>query len=487
MPQGPTDDEVRAALHQAADWIADYLEGSERFPVLPQVRPGTVTEAIPDAPPEEAEPLVRILDDYRDLIPPATTHWNHPGFMAYFAITGSGPGVIGEALSAALNVNAMLWRTGPASTELELKMCDWFRQLLGLPAELVGHLTDSASTSILVALAAARHRLRPDLRQRGMAGLKDLPPLTLYLSEHAHSAADKAAVVLGIGLGHARRLAADEDFRLDVGALQEAVARDRARGFLPCAVVATAGTTSTASIDPLPEIAAFCRQEGLWLHVDAAYGGNGAICPEHRERLRGWEQADSLVVNPYKWLFVPADGSMLFLRGLDGLRSAFSLVPEYLTTPEEGVVNLMDLSFQLARRFRALKIWMVLRSFGARALREAVREHCRLALRLADWIAACPGFALAAPVSFGVVCFRARLAEADAVMEDAFNERLLAQVNAAGPVFLSHTRLHGRYVLRLVVGHQRTTEHHVRGAWELIQENTARLRQELAPELERTP
>jgi aromatic-L-amino-acid/L-tryptophan decarboxylase len=477
MPGDLPPDQFRAAMHRVADLVADYLEGVGDYPVLPRVAPGEVARSLPASPPEDAEPLDRILDDYRRLIEPNVTHWNHPGFLAYFAITGSGPGILAEALAAGLNVNAMLWRTAPAATELEGRACDWLRQMMGLPPEFQGHINDTASISSLVALAAARHRL-PGLavRERGLAGRPELRPLVLYASDQAHSSIDKAAIVLGLGHENVRRVASDDAFRLSVPALAAAIADDRAAGRLPMAVVATVGTTSTTSVDPVPEIADLCARERLWLHVDAAYAGAAAVCPEYRALMPGIERADSLVVNPHKWLFTPVDCSVLFVRDPALLVAAFSLVPEYLRTDEPGVTNLMDLGVQLGRRFRALKLWMVIRAFGVLGLRERIREHCAMARAFADRLTADPGFELAAPVLFSTVCFRALLPGADAAAADRFNERLLATVNAAGPFLLSHTVLRGRYTLRVAIGNLRTGRQHLDALWRLLVDAAARLR-----------
>lgn len=462
-------DEFRSAMHRVADLVADYLEGVGDRPVLPAVKPGEVKRVLPAGPPEEPEPLDTVLDDYLRVIEPNLTHWNHPGFFAYFAITGSGPGILGETLAAALNVNAMLWRTSPAGTELEERVCEWLGQMMGLPPELRGHINDTASSSSLVALAAARHRLPGlDARVKGLAGRADAPALTLYTSDQAHSSIDKAAIVLGVGQENVRRIASDGDFRMSVPALAEAIARDRAAGRLPMAVVATVGTTSTTSIDPVPAIADLCAREGIWLHVDTAYAGPAAICPEYREIMPGLDRADSLVVNPHKWMFTPVDCSVLFVRDPALLRAAFSLVPEYLRTAEpDEVTNLMDYGFQLGRRFRALKLWMVIRAFGVEGLRARIRAHCALARELAGWIEADPRFELAAPVPFSTVCFRARL-EGPPEAQDRFNERLLQRINAEGPVFLSHTALQGRHTLRVAIGNLRTEREHVEGLWNLI-------------------
>ena len=468
-------DELRRALHRAADLVADYLERVGDYPVLPPVAPGDIRRSLPAAPPAAPEPLERVLDDYRALIEPNVTHWNHPGFLAYFATTGSGPGIVAETLAAGLNVNAMLWRTGPAPTELEELACDWLRQMLDLPEVFRGHINDTASMSSFLALAAARERLPGlEVRQRGLAGRPEVPPLVVYASEQAHSSIDKAVIALGLGLDHLRRLPCDAEFRLDPAALAAAIREDRAAGRLPMAVVATAGTTSTTSVDPLRSIAAAAREEGLWLHVDAAYAGSAAICPEYRALLDGLEEADSIVVNPHKWLFVPVDCSVLLVRDPDTLRAAFALVPEYLRTAERQVTNLMDLGLQLGRRFRALKLWMVIRAFGVEGLRQRIREHCRLARGLAGWIAADPDFELAAPVPFSVVCFRARWG-APPEEEDRRNERLLEAINASGRFFLSHTRLRDRLVLRVAIGNLRTTAAHVTELWDLVRATRARL------------
>jgi aromatic-L-amino-acid decarboxylase len=476
--EGPHGDvppeQFRAAMHRVADLVADYLEHVGDYPVLPKVRPGETRLALPPTAPRDPEPLQAVLDDYRRLIEPNVTHWNHPGFMAYFGITGSGPGIIGEALAAGLNVNAMLWRTGPAATELEEVVTDWLRQMLCLPPEFRGHINDTASMSSFLALAVARHRAPGlEIRERGMAGRAELPPLVAYASDQAHSSIDKAVVALGLGLANLRKVPCDAAFRMDPVALEAMLAEDRAHGRLPIAVVATAGTTSTTSVDPLAAVAEICRREAVWLHVDAAYGGSAAICPELRSLFDGMEHADSIVVNPHKWLFTPVDCSVLFVRDVAELRAAFSLVPEYLRTDEEGVTNLMDYGLQLGRRFRALKLWMVIRAFGVSGLRDRIRFHCALAREFAEWVRAEPGFEVAAPVPFSVVCFRVGRG-ASGEEQDRLNERLLAAVNAAGPVFLSHTRLGGRLVLRLAIGNLRTTRRHVETAWQLIKRAAAR-------------
>jgi aromatic-L-amino-acid/L-tryptophan decarboxylase len=467
-------DQFRPAMHRVADLVADYLEHVGDYPVLPRVRPGDVRAGLAAVPPRDAEPLDLVLDDYKRLIEPNVTHWNHPGFMAYFGITGSGPGILGEALAAGLNVNAMLWRTSPAATELEEVVTDWLRQMLALPAGYRGHINDTASVSTFLALACARDRAPGlEIREKGLAGRADVPPLLLYASEQAHVSVDKAVIALGLGLANLRKVPVDGEFRMNPVALEAMMAEDRIHGRLPIAVVATAGTTSTTSVDPLAAVAEICRREAVWMHVDAAYGGGAAICPELRPLFDGIERADSIVVNPHKWLFTPVDCSVMLVRDPAALRAAFSLVPDYLRTDEEGVTNLMDYGIQLGRRFRALKLWMVIRAFGVNGLRDRIRRHCALAQELAGWVRAEPGFELSAPVPFSVVCFRTTRG-ASGEEQDRINERVINDVNAAGPVFLAPTRLRGRLVVRVAIGNLRTTRKDVETAWGLIRAAAAR-------------
>lgn len=470
------EEELRLALHRVADHIADYLEHIGERPVTPGCVPGEVAADLPAAPPEAGEPLPRILDDYERLIEPRLTQWNHPGFLAYFGITGSGPGIVGESLAAAANVVGMLWHTAPAAVELEARVADWVRQMVGLPEGFHGHINDTASTSTLVALAAAREAAGLGVREHGLSG-RDLPPLVVYCSEQAHSSVDKAVLTLGIGLEQVRRVPTDEAFRMRPEALAEAMAADRAAGRRPIAVVATAGTTSTTSVDPVDAIADLCTEQGVWLHVDAAYAGPAASCPELRPLFAGWERADSLVLNPHKWLFTPVHCSLLYVRDVERLKRAFSLVPSYLES-REAVVQPMDLGFQLGRRFRSLKLWMVIRSFGVEGIRARLRDHCRLARELASWVDDDPDFERVAPVPFSVVCLRARFAGAGAEEEDRLQRRLLDAVNDTHEVFLSGTELAGRYTLRVAVGNLRTQQRHVRHAWDLLRREAARLRSE---------
>jgi aromatic-L-amino-acid decarboxylase len=421
----------------ALDWLTSYLEGVRERPVLAQVAPGDVRAALPPAPPDEPEPFSVVLRDLDAVLMPGITHWQSPRFFAYFATTGSEPGILAELLIAGLNQVGILWRTSPALQELEEVTLDWLAQLLGLPAGLHGHIEDTASTGTLSALAVAR-ALRPDRR-------------VVFASENAHSAVDKAAKLLELEL---RKVPVDDEFRLR----PELLELDEA-----CAVLATIGTTGAAAIDPVPAIADACEAAGVWLHVDAAYAGAAAVCPELRPHFVGWERADSIGVNPHKWLGVAMDCSALWTRRPDDFRRTFSLVPEFLHSPDDAV-NLSELSIPLGRRFRALKLWAVLRSYGRSGLQERIREHIRLATLFESWVRDEPGWQVVAPRHFSLVCFRREGTDED-------NERLLENVNATGEVFLSHARLGGRYALRLAVGSFRTTEDDVRVAWDVLRES----------------
>ena len=362
---GPGAAELRGALVEAAEWVSEYLATVAERPVVAQVEPGALLAALPEHAPEQGEPLEAVIDDLDTLILPGITHWNHPAFFAYFGISGSGPGIVGELIASALNVNAMLWRTSPAATELEQRTLAWVLELLGLPEGWFGQITDTASSSTFYALAAAREALGLEIRKRGMAGRSDLPALVAYTSAEAHSSVEKACIALGLGTENVRKIATDDAFAMRADLLEQAIAADVEAGRRPMAVIATVGTTSTTSVDPVPEIADVCARHGIWLHVDAAYGGAAGLLPTHRQLLAGCERADSLVFNPHKWLLTPVDCSLLYTSRPDALRDAFSVVPFYLTTTEQDVVNLMDYGLALGRRFRALKLWFVLRAYGA--------------------------------------------------------------------------------------------------------------------------
>jgi aromatic-L-amino-acid/L-tryptophan decarboxylase len=463
---GPTPLELRRALHEAADWAATYLETVEDRPVLAQVAPGEIAAGLPQSAPQQGETLEKILHDVDRLIMPGITHWNHPAFFAYFGISGSGPGIIGELLAATLNVNAMLWRTSPAATELEQRVLAWVAEMLGLPHKWFGEMTDTASASTLYALAAARETAGMDIKEQGMAGRTDLPPLAVYTSTQAHSSVDKAAIALGIGHRWTRHIETDAEFRLRPDLLEQAIQDDLAAGVKPIAVVATVGTTSSTSIDPIDAIAQICERYGIWLHVDAAYGGAAAILPSHRHVLKGCERADSFVTNPHKWLLTPIDCSLLYTRRPDDLKRAFSLVAEYLRTNESDVVNLMDYGLSLGRRFRALKLWMVIRAYGQAGLAQIIDGHIKAAQWLAARIDETPAWERLAPAPFSTVCFRHVPEGTDL---EAHNTRILDTINASGAAFLSHTKLNDAYALRVAIGNQATTQEHVERLWEQLQ------------------
>ncbi len=468
-PADMSAEEFRRYGYQAIDWIADYLAHGERYAVLSRVTPGEIRAQLPPAPPQEPEAMAAILEDFDRVIMPGITHWNHPSFFAYFSISSSGPGILGELLTAALDVNGMLWKTSPSATELEESTLDWLRQMIGLPAEFRGVITDTASMSSLIAIAAAREALDLEIREKGLAGRPELPRLRVYTSEQAHSSIEKGALTLGIGQQNVRKIATDTAFRMMPEALERAVAEDLEAGYRPFCVAATVGTTSTTSIDPVPEIAAICRRHGLWLHVDGAYGGMAAVDPAMRHVLDGCEQADSLVVNPHKWLFTPIDCSALYVRRPEIVTRAFSLVPEYLRTGVDDVTNYMDWGVQLGRRFRALKLWMVMRYFGHQGLAALIHRHIDLGQRFAAWVDAAPEFERLAPAPFSTVCFRAHpRGMDDETALQRLNSDLLDAVNAGGKIFISHTSLRGKYALRLAIGNIRTQERHVKRAWEII-------------------
>jgi aromatic-L-amino-acid/L-tryptophan decarboxylase len=435
--------DLRADGAAALEWAASYLERVQELPVLAQVEPGEIAARLPASPPEEPEPFSAVLRDLDELLLPGVTHWQHPRYFAYFATSSSEPAILAELLAATLNSTAILWRTAPASTELEGLVLDWVAQLLGLPGGWHGHIEDTASTSTLAALTAAR-----DHTGRG----------TIACSEQAHSSVDKAARMLGMDV---RKVGCDERFRLrpeELGNLRDVAA-----------VVATVGTTACTAVDPVPAIADACAAGGAWLHVDAAYAGTAMVCPEHRWAFEGVDRADSLVVNAHKWMLVPVDCSLLWSRRPEALRDAFSLIPEYLrTTGAEDALSLSEYGPALGRRFRALKLWAVLRCVGRRGLQEHVRSGVELAARFEEWVADEPGWELCAPRTFSVVCFRL---EGD----DHRNRTLLHCVNDSGEIFISSCVLDGRYVLRLAVGQMRTTEEDVRVAWDVLRREASGL------------
>lgn len=462
-------EDFRRFGYEIVDWIADYFENIENLPVLSQNQPNELKNQLPKSAPENGEDFANILADVDKLILPAMTHWNHPHFHGLFGTSTSAPGIFGEMLAAAFDAKGMLWRTAPALTELEQVTTDWLRQMMGLDAGMRGIIYDTASVSTMHAIAAARESLNLKVRETGMSGRDDLPLLRVYCSDQTHSSIEKSVITLGLGQKSLRKIETDAEFKMIPAKLAEAIEADKAAGFVPFCVVACVGTTSTASVDPVAEIAQICEQHALWLHVDAAYAGSAAIVPELQNCLDGCERADSLVTNPHKWLFVPFDCSILYCRRLDLLKRAFALVPEYLKTNEE-TENLMDTGIQLGRRFRALKLWFVLRYFGRQGLINRIREHCRLARMLADFVEQSPEWELLAPVGFALVCFRATPQNLNENEFDAFNEKLMNTINDSGKAYLSHTKLKGKYVLRASIGSIHATENHIRNLWNLLEE-----------------
>jgi aromatic-L-amino-acid decarboxylase len=450
--------------------MAEFLARPEAYPVLARVAPGETAARLPASPPAGPEAMEAILRDFRETVVPGLTHWNHPGFFAYFSNGASSPAILAEMLASAVNVNAMLWRTGPAPTELEARTLDWLRQAMGLPEGFHGTIQDTASVSTLVALVAAREAAGLDVRDEGMSG-RDLPWMRVYASQEAHSSVEKAGIVIGIGRAGTRKVATDAEFRMDPAALDAAIREDAAAGVRPFCVVATVGTTSTSSVDPVAAIADVCRRHGVWLHVDAAYGGGAAVVPEMRWLMDGCGMADSLVVNPHKWLMVPMDLSALFVRDPATVRRALSLVPAYLETPEAGeTTNLMDYGPALGKSFRSLKLWMTMRWYGADGMADVIRGHLHLAQAFAEWVDEAPEWERMAPVPLSLVLYRHRPPGMPEGELDAHNERIMHAVNATGEVFVSHTVVRGRLALRLAIGNLRTEERHVRRAWELLRE-----------------
>jgi aromatic-L-amino-acid/L-tryptophan decarboxylase len=459
----PSED-FRGQLHQLADWIADYRATIDARIVARKIEAGAIVRALPGHPPEQAEAFSNIWNDFQEIVLPGIVHWGHPQFLGYFGSTTTGPGILAEMIAAALNVNAMTWRTSPAATELETVVLRWLREWLGLPETFEGVVYDTASVSTLHALAAAREQAATAVRESGLTG-RDLPVFRLYTSDQAHSSVEKAAIALGLGEQNVRRVPTDSAFRMEMNALKQHVEADLHRGFKPLAVVATVGTTSSASIDPVEAVARFCREHGIWLHIDAAYGGGMALLPEAAWIREGWANADSFVINPHKMLFVPFDFSALYVREISRLRRVFALVPDYLNGDSARAdIDYMDYGVQLGRRFRAIKAWFVWRSLGREGIATRIREHLRLARLFAQWVEKDGRFEILAPVTMGVVCFGpiGYSEEACAALVD--------HLNTNGETYLTHTKLHGRVAIRLALGNVLTTETHLRNVWRLIRD-----------------
>jgi len=447
--------EFREWGHKLIGWVADYLEAPDRYPVLSTISPNDIVKALPAHGPEQGEAMERIFADFESVILPGITHWNHPNFLAYFANTSSPPAVLAELLAAALNANGILWKTSPAVTELEVVTLRWLLDWLGLPPDWFGMILDTASMGNLHALAAARVHACPELRDKGAPN-----NLIVYCSEHAHSCIEKGAMALGFGRNNVRRIPSDASFRMRIDLLEESIARDCADGLRPCCIAATVGTTSTTAIDPVAAIADIAAREGIWLHVDTAYAGSAAVVPEFRWVLDGCDRADSLVFNPHKWLMVPVDCSVFYCRHRDILRRAFSLSAEYLEITDSGL-NMTEYAIPLGRRFRALKLWFVLRYYGHEGLARIIRDQIAMARELEARIAADQRFEIFTPGQLSVVCFRLR-------DSNEANRELMDALNREGPFFLSNTTLNGQYVMRIAVGNIGTTRETLDALWEQI-------------------
>ncbi|MFZ2322606.1 MAG: aminotransferase class I/II-fold pyridoxal phosphate-dependent enzyme [Ignavibacteriaceae bacterium] len=464
-------EEFRQNGYKLVDWVTDYLKDIEKYPPLSQVNPGDILKRIPETPPTKGEDIENVLSDVDKILIDGITHWNHPGFMAYFNSTSSGPGILAELLTAGFGINGMLWKTSPALTELEKAMMNWFRQMVGLPDNYWGMIYDTASTSTMHAIASAREQANLQIREKGMAGRNNIPRLKLYCSDQTHNSIDKGALTLGIGLEGIRKIPSNEKFEMDAKKLEQAIEEDKQNGWLPFIVVATVGTTSTTSIDPVEAIADIAEKNNMWLHIDSAYAGVTAMIPEMKWITKGWERADSLVINPHKWMFTPMDLSVFFTRKPEVLKRAFSLSAEYLKTNQDDIVdNLMDYGVQLGRRFRSLKLWFIIRYFGVEGIAARLKNHIALAKEFAEWMKAENDFEILAPINFSTICFRYNPGSKSENVLNIINENLLENINKSGKIFLSHTKLNGKFVIRLTIGSIRQERKHVEEAFQIIKQ-----------------
>ena len=460
--------------YKFVDWVTDYLEDVEKFPVMARVKPGEIREKLPDEPPQEGEPMERLFEDFKGIILPGITHWQHPCWFAYFPANNSPPSILAELLTAGIGAQCMIWQTSPAAAELEEVVMEWLRSMLGLPEGMQGCIQDTASTSTLVALLSARERATNF--ESNEKGLK--VPLTVYASEEAHSSVEKDVKIAGYGRENLRYIPTDENFAMIPSELDKAIAADKAKGMKPACVIATIGTTSSTAIDPLGPIGEICAKHGVWLHVDAAFAGTAAVLPEKRDMLKGAQYMDSFVFNPHKWMLTNFDCSAYFVKDPGALIRTFEIHPEYLKTGVDAKVkNFRDWGIQLGRRFRALKLWFVLRSYGVEGIQEFVRKQISMAQMFKEWVEAHENFELLAPVPFSLVCFRYNDGRAEEELNQ-FNEKLLKEVNNIGEVFLTHTSLRGKYTLRMAIGQRTTQERHVKKAWDIIVESSERLSRE---------
>ena len=464
-------DEFKQFGYRFVDWVADYLADIEEYPVLSQVKPGEIKSQLPAQPPIQGEPLEGVFEDFQNIILPGITHWQHPSWFAYFPANNSPPSILAELLTAGIGAQCMVWQTSPAAAELEEVVLEWLRQMLGLPEGMVGVIQDTASTATLVALLTAREWATDfEANQKGVR-----MPLVVYASEETHSSIEKGVKIAGFGKENLRYIPTDDAFAMLPSKLEEAVLLDKERGFKPACVIATLGTTSSTAIDPLLPIGKICRQHNLWLHADAAFAGTAAILPEKKEMLEGAEYVDSFVFNPHKWMFTNFDCSAYFVKDPAALIRTFEIHPEYLKTGQDAKVkNFRDWGIPLGRRFRALKLWFVIRYYGVEELQKMVREHIRLGQLFREWVEREDNFELMAPVNLSLVCFRLNDGRKEEDL-NSLNQQFLESLNQTGKVFLSHTNLRGKYVLRMAIGARMTDERHVREAWELIQEKSAEL------------
>jgi aromatic-L-amino-acid decarboxylase len=471
MPKMETE-QFRKHGHKMVDWIADFMDNIEKYPVHPNIQPGEIKSKLPKNAPTKGEKMEDIFNDFQNIILPGITHWQHPCWFAYFPANNSPPSVLGEFLTAALGAQCMIWKTSPAAEELEEVTMEWLRKMIGLPEGMVGVIQDSASTSTLVALIVAREKVSNfNINNKGFT-----ESLIVYCSEEAHSSVVKGAKIAGYGWENIRLIPVDENFAMDPAKLEEAILKDKAESKKIACVCATLGTTSSAGVDPLDKIGAICKKHHVWLHVDAAYAGTAAILPEKRWIMDGIEYSDSFVFNPHKWLLTNFDCSAFFVKDPATLKKTFEIHPEYLKTGMDAQVNnYRDWGIQLGRRFRALKLWFVLRSYGLEGLQNMIREHIRLAQMLKQWIKDDPRFELMAPVDFSLVCFRCNPKNVSDQQLDGLNRRLLESVNKTGKTLLTHTTLKGRYVIRFCIAQRTTREEHVRRIWKLITDTTENL------------
>lgn len=470
-----TNEEFRKSAHEFVDWMADYLENIEEYPVKAQVAPGDIKNKLPGSPPKDGEAMGEIFKDFKEIILPGITHWQHPSFHAYFPGNSSRPSVLAEMLTATLGVQAMIWNTSPSAAELEEKVMEWLKEMMGLPNEWTGSIQNGASDSTLNAILTARERVgNYSTNKTGITN----NTLRVYCSEQAHSSIDKAMAIAGLGKENLVKISVDESFAMNIDALEEKIQHDLQNGLIPLMVVAAIGTTGSTAIDPLEEIGRVTQKYSLWLHVDAALAGTAMVLPEMRWIAKGLNLADSYVFNPHKWMFTNFDASAYFVKDKTALINTFSETPEYLKTKEDQVVNnYRDWGVPLGRRFRALKLWFVIRSFGVNGIKEKIRLHLSLSQEFKKWIEESNDFVLMAPVSLNTICFRYNQDDRSKVELNQINERLLDKINATGKAYLTHTKLNGWYTVRLVVGQTNVNHHHIEKVWQLINETLTSVKQ----------